>query len=526
MNMALLSIIIIAYLLAIGYLGFLGFKKTKNAQDYMVAGRDIHPFVMAMSYGATFISTSAIVGFGGVAGLFGMGLLWLTFFNVLVGIFIAFVYFGKRTRKMGHNLSAHTFPELLGKRYKSKFIQSASGLIIFISMPLYASVVLIGGSRFIESTMQVNFHAALLVFSVIIAAYVIAGGLKGVMYTDALQGTIMFVGMIVLLVITYNKLGGVTIAHEKLTAMASLVPAKLQGAGHMGWTAMPKFNSMWWWTLISTLVLGVGIGVLAQPQLVVRYMTVKSDRELNRAVLIGGIFIVVSTGVAFIVGSLSNTYFHETLGQISIAVAKGNFDLIMPEYINKAMPPWFVYLFMIGLLSAGMSTLSSQFHAMGTSIGHDFYQKLFPGKGNPLMITRIGVVTAIILSVILGYLLPLGIVARGTAIFFGICASTFLPSYIAALYWKRATSQGAKWSIIAGLITSVFCLLFLHVKEAKALGICKMIFGKDVLIETFPWPYVDSIMIAFPIAVIVLIVVSLLTKQTDNDHVDACFNGI
>ena len=75
-----------------------------------------------------------------------------------------------------------------------------------------------------------------------------------------------------------------------------------------GW-GDPKYNL--WWIVISTVVMGVGIGVLAQPQLVVRFMTVKSDRELNRAVLVGGIFILMMTGVAFTVGALSNVYFYQ-----------------------------------------------------------------------------------------------------------------------------------------------------------------------------------------------------------------------
>lgn len=103
-----------------------GLEANQNCDDYMVAGRETHLFVMALSYGATFISTAAIVGFffgGGTAGVYGMGLLWLTFLNILVGIFIVFVFFGKRTRKMGHNLGALTFPEFLSKRFDSRFIQ-------------------------------------------------------------------------------------------------------------------------------------------------------------------------------------------------------------------------------------------------------------------------------------------------------------------------------------------------------------------------------------------------------------------
>ena len=113
-----LGLIILIYLLVIFYLGWLGYKRTKEIDDYMVAGRNIHPYILALSYGATFISTSAIIGFGGAAGALGMGLLWLALMNIIVGIFIAFVLFGPATRRMGLRLNAVTFPELLGKRFE------------------------------------------------------------------------------------------------------------------------------------------------------------------------------------------------------------------------------------------------------------------------------------------------------------------------------------------------------------------------------------------------------------------------
>jgi SSS family solute:Na+ symporter len=91
----------------------------------------------------------------------------------------------------------------------------------------------------------------------------------------------MFIGMGVLMVLTYSKPGGITEAHRMLTDMAPLVPETPVQGGHLGWTAMPAFGSTLWWTFISTLVLGVGIGVLAQPQLAVRFMTVKDDGPLT-----------------------------------------------------------------------------------------------------------------------------------------------------------------------------------------------------------------------------------------------------
>lgn len=527
MNTFTLGFVVIIYLLVIAYLGWIGYRKTKTAGDYLLAGREIHPFVMAMSYGATFISTSAIIGFGGIAGIYGMGLIWLTVLNIFVGIFIAFIFFGRVTRRMGHNLDAHTFPEFLGNRFQSDKIQIISGLIIFVAMPLYAAVVLIGGARFIESIFQIDFSIALTFFTLVIAAYVIAGGLKGVMYTDALQGSVMFISLFFLLIFSYIKLGGFSSAHQALTNMAHLVPENLAAQGHEGWTVFPKFNSAWWWILTTNIILGVGIGVLAQPQLVVRFMTVKSARELNRAVLIGGIFIFVSTGFIFTVGALANVVFFNETGQIAIQAGKGNVDLIIPEYISRYMPEWFIYIFMLALLSAGMSTLSSQFHTMGTSIGRDVAEKILPKDSlNTMLIARLGIVVAILVSVYIGYKLPAGVIARGTAIFFGICAATFLPTYFAALYWKRVTRQGALWSIVTGMLSSVFALTFLHQQESRPLGISQALFGKDFLIDQFPWMIIDPMVIALPVSLVVLVLVSLLTPVMDKEHIDKCHRGI
>jgi len=525
MNIGLLAFIVLIYLIAVAYLGYLGYRQTRCAQDYLLAGRAIPPLVMALSYGATFISTSAIVGFGGIAGLFGMGLLWLVLFNVVVGIFVAFVIFGKRTRRMGAALDAHTFPELLGKRFRSRAIQELGGLAIFLSMPLYAAVVLIGGGRFIETTLTVNYDLALLVFALVIAAYVVAGGLRGVMYTDALQGGIVFVSMLFLLVMTYVSLGGPTAAHEQLLEMVELIPDAIRQQGHRGWTAMPSILSPWWWTLVSTLVMGVGIGVLGQPQLVIRFMTVRTDQALNRGVLIGAVFIVVIVGGAFLVGTLSNVFFYVNENQIAITAAAGNPDSIIPLFINRAMPVWFSYLFMIALLAAAMSTLSSQFHLMGTAIGRDFFEQISTDSRASLRAIRLGVLVSIVISVILAYTLPTGIVARGTAVFFGICAAGFLPTYTAALYWRDATRTGALWSIGVGLGACLFCLAFLHRSEAAPLGLGRFLFGRDVLIEAHPWPVVDPILIALPISALTLVVVSLFTHKLPAQHLEKCFGS-
>jgi SSS family solute:Na+ symporter len=621
-------VVLIVYLLAVGYLGYQGYRQTKTASDYLVAGRNANPVVMALSYGATFISTSAIVGFGGAAANLGMGVLWLTVLNIFVGIFIAFVVLGNPTRRMGHHLDAHTFPELMGKRYDSRAIQLICALIIFCLMPLYAMAVMIGGAEFIGPIFHISYDAALYLFAAIVAAYVIAGGIKGVMLTDALQGAIMLLGMVALFIITYVKLGGFTAAHQTLTDMAPLVPKPLAALGHQGWTSMPtfgwaapgtapaaaaKFNL--WWTMVSTIVMGVGIGVLAQPQLIVRFMTVKSKQSLNRGVATGGIFIFFMTGVAFVVGALSNVYFakYETIkcqiveesalldpgadgngvltrvaadaapdikarakafvayklpseqpdavpnymlktpstritrgtngepdvitpGMIAIArtvtlgtTLKGNSDTIIPRYVNSAMPKWFGVLFLMTLLSAAMSTLSSQFHTMGTAAGRDICEPLVKGDARrTVLITRLGIIVGLVVAIVLGKLVRGNIIALATAIFFGICAATFLPAFLGGLFWKRMTRPAALASMLAGFLTSAFWSVCINAKTATGLGICQALFGKATLLSPAfspTWAVVDPLIVALPLSALIAVVVTVITKPLPAAHVSYVFGG-
>jgi SSS family solute:Na+ symporter len=632
-------IVVLAYLLLVAYLGWVGYRGTKTAADYMVAGRKTHPFIMSLSYGATFISTSAIVGFGGVAAMFGMSLLWLTFLNIFVGIFIAFIFLGGPVRRMGHHLDAHTFPEFLGRRYQSRFVQVLAGLIIFLFMPLYAAAVLVGGSEFLATVFNINYDVALLVFALVTAAYVIAGGLKGVMYTDTLQGVIMFVGMGVLLVCGYMSVGGVVQGHTDLSQMAGEVFAGFKKVGHQGWTATPAFG--WgedkynlWWIVFSTIVMGVGIGVLAQPQLVVRFMTVKSKRQLHRAAVVGGIFILMMTGVAFTVGALSNVYFSkhekivgtiisttekamviakkerddprtekripcklihidttgdgradtnvivEGLGKASAIMPKAeikdlgdgrvevmphatgytravvfddrpgwgwmfNTDSIIPTFVTSAMPRWFELVFTLTLLAAAMSTLSSQFHTLGTGIGRDVLEQVIArpaqtSSSRSMLTVRIGIVIGLVLAVTISHYLRGGyVVARLTAIFFGLCASTFLPAFIGGLFFKRITRAGAIASMIVGFTVTAFWLLFVKAAEAGAIGLVDRFLpaentvdacvaaGKDFvpsLLANYPnWPVVDPLLVALPLSALTAIVVSLLTKPPAQEHLTKCF---
>ena len=516
------------YLAATVYLGYLGYRKTTTVSDYLLAGRQVHPLVMALSYGATYISTSAVIGFGGISALYGFSLTWLTFLNVLVGVWVAFVVFGKRTRKMGKALDAHTFPELLGRRYESRFIQGFSGFVILIFMPVYTAAVLIGISRFIEVYLKIPFSTAFLAFLLITACYVIWGGLKGVLYTSAFQGIIMVVVMIGIGISTYVSVGGIVQGHTALTGLTPLLPDHLRALGHTGFTSMPEGGSPLWWYIITTMIMGVGVGVIGQPQLNVRFMTMKSDRELNRSIPFTALFIIFTTGIAFAVGALTNVLFYASTGELSIQAVHGNIDKIIPLFIDRFYPQWFVALFLVTLMAAAMSANSSQFHAIGTSLSRDILeQALLKGRSiaETTIVTRIGIVFSIFATLIIGLLLPEGIVAIATAFFFSLCGATFIPAYLFALYWKRGTKVGAKASILCGFLLSLLWMLFVHEEESKAIGLSRYFFGSNSL-AGHPWNMIDPQFIALPVSFIVFIVASLLSEPVKTETIKNAFRHI
>ncbi|MGI5914769.1 MAG: sodium:solute symporter family protein [Bacteroidales bacterium] len=510
-----LGLIVLLYFLVLAYLGWLGYKNTADSKDFLIAGGDTHPVMMALAYGATFISASALVGFGGVSAAYGMGIEWLCLLNILMGVIVAYIFFGRRTQVIGKRLEAHTFAEFLGKYYESNFVKYFVAAVIFLTMPLYAAVVLKGGAVFIEEMFKIDFNLALLLLTLVVAGYVIAGGMKSVVYTDVLQACIM-VGSILFLAywFFFREMGmGFAEANRALSDMSHLVPEKFQALGHVGWTSMPSLGSPQWYTLVTSLILGVGIGCLAQPQLVVRFMTVKGTKELNRGVLIGTVFLVLTVGIMYHIGALSNLYFYKTTGMVATDVSP-DIDKIIPLFINSFMPGWFSAVFMLCVISAAMSTLSSQFHTMGAAVGRDIYSGFTRRDNWPKELTRAGVLFTILVSYVICYVLSASVIARGTSLFMGICAATFLPIYFAALFLKKKISVvSVKWSLWTGLLTSFFALVFLHRSEAAALGICKVLFGKEVLIEKYPWYMIDPLLFALPLSIMALIIAELVVRR-------------
>ena len=513
MDVSFFVIFISLFSLVFGFLGYLGYKKTKTKEDYFIAGRKMGGFIIAFSYGATFISAVALIGFSGIASIYGHSILWLAFLNIFVGIFIAFVFYGFRTRKMGQSLDVMTLPELLGNRFNSVKIQAVSGIIIATFMVAYTSAVFLAIASLFEISFGIPYEICVVIFTVIVSLYLIAGGLYAVMWTHAVQGILMVVGMIILTIWIYAMLGGVGPAHE---AAAALTPELLTEIGTPaatqapnGLTSMPPFLSPPFMVIL-TLIFGVGIGVLAQPQLITRYLTAKNERALRLAIPYGGIFILIMTFAAFSIGPLCNV-----LMRNNGLTYPGSPDKVLPLIVSTEtiFPQWFLFLFLFAILSAAMSTASALFHTAGASIGRDVCEKGILKRCShktSILISRLATLFLIAVTLIIT-LNPLDVVAFMTAFFFGLMACTFLAPYTLTLYWRKTSRAGVWAGLLGGFLFTMVWYILIYYKTAPS------IIG-STLISEYTINMLDPLFIGVPLSFALTILVSYIKKQ-DKDEI-------
>ena len=518
-----MAVVFIALTLALGWYGY---KNTKNNSEYLLGRNKTNAVIIALSYGATFLSASAVIGFGGQAAVHGATLMWLCFLNIAIGLIVAFIIFGTRTRRLGRKLGASTFADLLGKVYKSRNIRLFTALLIIIMMPIYCAAVLKGGVNSLAVITGLDYNAMLILLSIVVALYVVYGGIIAVMYNDALQAVVMFVGMVVIFIVTLSTVG--IDGFERLTvleasgSLVQVLPPGLDGA--TGWTSFAEFGTSEWLTVVTTFLLGVGIGALTQPQLVVRYMSAKDDRTLTRSMVIGSIFIFVIVGSAYTCGTLCNLYFYDNYGVCAFSYVTNGVDFIIPTYIVEVFSSitfgdLFVSLFLLSLICASISTISALMHTIGVAGGYDVFSVIKAHQtgedkdADSVNVNRIVTMVMMVLVVLYCYLMPSDIIAKATSVFMGMTAAALLPAYVHALYSKNPNKNAAFASIVSGSVVYLFWTLFVCKSMSVFLPICKLITGKQVLFDGLI-QFVDPLVIALPVSIVVMAVYLLIQRET------------
>lgn len=534
-DLAVFGTMTVVFLIVTLVLGWYGYKNTRNNEEFLLGRNKAGPVIIALSYGATFLSASAVIGFGGQAAVHGMSVMWLCFLNLFVGLIVAFLIFGGPTRRKGRALGASTYADLLGKIFKSKGIRAFTAILIIVMMPIYAAAVLKGGvnSLAVITGLTEYYDYILIALAVIVAVYVVYGGIIAVMYNDAFQAAIMFIGMVVILVVTYSYFGGVTAGNSALDGLwdQSIVDIGNIGVqdGFNGWTSFSDFGSKEWLTVVTTFLLGVGIGALTQPQLAVRFMSAKNDRDLNKSLIVGSVFMLAIVGSAYTVGALSNVYFMDHYGMTAfeyISQMGLGTDFIIPEYILElfstiSFGDIFVSLFLLSLVCAAISTISALLHTIGAAGGYDLYTLWKNKKGHmtgdsqSVNLNRVVIVLVMVLTVVYCYMMPNDIIAKATSVFMGITAAALLPAYFHGLYSKNPCRKAAITSMVVGTVVYLFFALFINSGTSIFLPICELLTGQSVLFPDSILASTDALVIALPASIIAMVIALVYFRHTE-----------
>jgi len=465
-------------------------NKIKGVSDFLLGGRNVNPWMSAFSYGTAYFSAVIFIGFAGKMGwAFGLPTMWIVVGNTIVGSFLAWQVLGKKTREMTQRLSASTMPSFLEKRYKSKNLESLTAFIIFFFLVPYSASIYKGLNYLFEG-FGMSPMSAYILMAALTAIYLYFGGFIAATLADFVQGCIMILGVLLMVFfLSMNpEVGGFT---NVLSTLSSIDPS----------LAMPLTEASF--IPIIGLALLTSIGSWGLPQMIHKFYTIKSEKAAVSAKWVStGFALVITFGAAFI-GMVSRIFFPDNASKIANGITSP--DMIVPKIMEVALPDWVAALILVLVISASMSTLASLVLASSSVVTLDFIK----GRLKPELSDRKTMVTMrllCVLFVILSFVLavvPNNYVLSLMALSWGLVSGCLLAPYLLGLYWKRTTREGV-W---AGIISALSIML----GGAYYFGI-----------NSVYMPAVGSLAMIAPIFVV--IIVSLLTKPYDKEHIDYIYN--
>jgi len=462
------------------------FYLTKNSSNLSVG----------FSYGATLISTSAIIGFGGLAGWLGYSVFLLPV-CMMITIYFATMYIGPKVYELNKKINAKTFIELISAHYKSPALRKILSIFTVIMIPFYCTAVMIGIGKYIESTLGVNYVISLTIFSLVVFATIFYGGMKSVIRNDAIQAFMLLFGASVIFLYTLFVYIIPIDYVDTLTLSFLLSDHKLIGfsesIGFTGFTDFPDFWSKGWLFEFTLLCLTIPVGLVALPQLQTRFMLAKDETSFKKIVPYGMIIPFVIIGSFFTAGITANSYFFIEGGETAVEYA-GSIDKIIPVWMSIGYPEPIGLILALTILAAAFTTLNSLMHLLSTTVSNDLLTEENKTYG---ILSMVGVIIFAILMCIIFENQP-AFISRSTAVYFSLLGGSLLPSLIAMTRGEMHT-QASVWSFTTGAIASLFWLLFIHFKESKLFT--------GVTIDIGRYNFVETIVPALIVSTIVYLIV-------------------
>lgn len=463
------------YLATIFIVGIATMRMGNTYEDFLIGGRRIGPVVSSFALITSYMSGYTYTAAPGLSYAGGYSALWWGMGDA-PGNALSFGLLGRRVRKYSQLLNAITLPEYYEKRFNSPLLRVVASLVILITVSMHLVAQWTASGKLLSVVFGTEYFTGMFIGCIVVLIYTIMGGYLAVVYTDFIQGVLMFVGTQVLFFAALSHVGGFAAFNNALGAIdPSLVTPWGPGNSYLGFLAA------------ATPVILIIMGSFGMPHITIKHFSMRNPSTARHAMLITGIVVVLFSFVYYMTGGLARVILGENLADVEQSGVRLWFELLSP--------------FWAGLLSSAavasiMSTADSFLILLVSTIAHDllsrFSKKEIPEKKR-LLISRVLVLVVALISFLIA-MNPPALVFTIVIFVFGGMALAFGVPNIFSVYWKGTTA--------AGVLASMACSLFVYVgstlAEVEILGL---------------HPFISGLFVA----VVALVLVSLITKKPTRD---------
>lgn len=431
-------IIFVIYLLCMLGIGVYFFIKTKTGGDkeYFLGGRQMGPWVTALSAGTADMSAWVLMGLPTAIYAAGLGQVWISV-GLAIGYACSWIFQAPRLRKFSIVANdSITIPQYLTNRFlsKSKALQVICAVVFLVAYTIYASSSIKACGTLFNTVIGIDENIAMYVAAAITIGYVFLGGYKAACWTDFFQGLLMLAAMMIAPIFAAFLLNTVT--------------AEPVAAGYFN-----PFTS--WQDVVSGLAWG--LGYFGMPHIIVRFMSLRSQREMRKSATVGvswTVLIVIFAALIGIVGRMFLGYDEAIEGQ----------SLVFIVMVRAVFPAVISGVLLAAILAAAMSTASAQMLSAASSLSADVYKPIVrKGKSSDkemLWVSRAAVVVISLVAVVIAANPDAGTIMSLVSNAWGIFGASFGPAIMLSLFWKRFNFPGAVAGIVVGASVDILWLAF------------------------------------------------------------------
>ena len=472
--MSVIAIVFVVYLLILAALALWSRREARTMSGYFIAGKKLPPWVVAFSTNATGESGWLLLGLTGMGYSVGVHAYWVVAGEV-TGIAVAWLLMSRRIKRMADEHGSITVPDVLASRFNDKnhVLRKISTLIILAMVGTYIAAQMVATGKAFSGFTELTYGAGVVFGAAIIIIYTLVGGYKAVAWTDLIQGILMLSGLIIVPIVAVTAAGGWdavvhTLAMEDPGLLSPWGP---DGVSVRAFIAVASF-------------LAIGVGFVGVPQLMVRFMSARSEQSLVPAMIISIIVLFL-----FDVGAV-------TTGLAGRALFPGLEDPegILPLLALELFSPVFAGVLMVVVLAAIMSTADSLLIMASSAVVRDYLQKIRSSTKTDAQLARYGKIVTLVIGV-LGVIFALN---ESPLIFWFVIfawnglGAAFGPPLVCALWYPKTTLKGAIIGMLGGFGTTVFWVLFMKPYTYDLLEIIPGFLVGMVLIIVFSKPNLSS----------------------------------